>query len=154
HRDLKPENLFITKDGVVKILDFGLARQSGPKQAGARPTDLATEPIETDPGKVMGTAGYMSPEQVRGQAADARSDIFSLGIVLYEMVSGKRAFSGDSSVEVMNAILKQEPPELDEALHPALDRIVRRCLEKKPEERFEATRDLAFALESISGTSE
>jgi len=154
HRDLKPENLFLTKDGLVKILDFGLAKQSEARPAGgARPTELATQPIETDPGKVLGTVGYMSPEQVRGQLADARSDLFSLGIVLYEMVSGRRAFTGDSAVEVMSAILKQEPPDLDAALPAVLDRMIRRCLEKKPEERFQSALDLAFALESISGTS-
>jgi eukaryotic-like serine/threonine-protein kinase len=153
HRDLKPENLFLTKDGLVKILDFGLAKYSASKPTGASPTELATQPIETDPGKVLGTVGYMAPEQVRGQVADARADLFSLGVVLYEMVSGKRAFTGESGVEVMNAILKQEPPDLDAALPPALDRMIRRCLEKKPEERFESARDLAFALESISGTS-
>jgi len=154
HRDLKPENLFLTKDGVVKILDFGLAKYSVMKSAGTdQLTDFATRPIETEAGKVLGTVGYMSPEQVRGQVADARSDLFSLGVVLHEMVSRKPTFTGESGVEVMHAILKQEPTELDAALPPVLDRMIFRCLEKKPEERFESARDLAFALESISATS-
>jgi serine/threonine protein kinase len=139
---------------VAKILDFGLAKYQTAKAANAPPTGLETESLETDPGKVMGTAGYMSPEQVRGLIADARSDLFSLGLVLYEMVSGKRAFTGDSAVEVMNAILKQEPPEPEGTLPPSLDRIIRRCLEKKPDERFQSASDLAFDLESFSGSSE
>ena len=144
HRDLKPENLFVTRDGRVKILDFGLAKVV---TAGA---DENTRTLETAPGVVLGTAGYMSPEQVRGKPADHRSDIFSFGAILYEMLSDKRAFQGDSAVETMSAILKEDPPPLADV---ALDRVVRRCLEKAPEQRFQSASDLAFNLEALSGTS-
>jgi serine/threonine protein kinase/Tol biopolymer transport system component len=155
HRDLKPENLFITQDGRVKILDFGLAKLK-PQQAGAAESQAPTQKKITDPGTVMGTVGYMSPEQVRGQGADHRADIFSFGVILYEMLSGKRTFGGESAIEVMNAILKEEPPELCETnakISPALDKVVRRCLEKKPERRFQTASDLGFALEALSTSS-
>src|ERR1700731_2959042 len=147
HRDLKPENIFVTHDGRVKILDFGLAKLTSPD--GAALSDAATLAEQTEPGMVMGTVGYMSPEQVKGQAADHRSDLFSFGAILYEMLSGKRAFHGDTSVETMSAILKQDPPELTEtnrSVPPGLERVVRHCMEKNPEERFQSARDVAFSL--------
>ena len=155
HRDLKPENLFITKDDRVKILDFGLAKLREPK-TGAQDSEAATIRALTNPGVVMGTVGYMSPEQVRGQTTDYRSDIFSFGLILYEMITGRRAFQHETAAETMSAILKEEPPELSQSnpeISPAVDRIVRRCLEKKPERRFQSTSDLGFALESLFTTS-
>ena len=143
HRDLKPDNIMVTRDGRVKILDFGLAKQRRTAQDSTT-TDL------TDEGVVLGTAGYMSPEQVRGEAVDHRSDLFSFGVVLYEMLCGKRAFAGNSSVEVMNAILKEDPAELPASVPPALALIVRRCLEKEPDRRFQSAADLAFALHPSS----
>src|SRR5215472_11552191 len=156
HRDLKPDNIFITKDGRVKILDFGLAKQNLAESGLAGETPTMTGASPTSPGTVLGTVGYMSPEQVRGQAVDHRSDIFSFGAILYEMVAGKRAFKGGSKVETMNAILKEEPPELSESglpISPGIERVVRHCLEKEPGLRFQSTRDLAFDLESLSSPS-
>jgi serine/threonine protein kinase len=147
HRDLKPANVFLLADGQVKLLDFGLARVSA-QEIDATQTRAAL----TDPGMVMGTAGYMAPEQVRGQQVDGRADLFALGVVLYEMVTGHRAFARESAVESLNAILKDDPPELTTTrpdLPPALDRIVRHCLEKNPAERFQSARDVIFALDSI-----
>ncbi len=152
HRDLKPENLFVLDDGQVKILDFGLAKSDLPSPSSA--ADLETR-VVTDPGTVMGTVGYMAPEQVRGHATDARADLFALGAVLYEMLSGQRAFRRDTAAETMTAILKDDPPDLIEGradLPASLDRIVHHCLEKNPAERFQTARDIVFALETLSNS--
>ena len=155
HRDLKPENLFITTDDRVKILDFGLAKLTSDTSAVAA-SALQTVPPLTEVGQVLGTVGYMAPEQVRGLAVDPRADLFALGTILYEMVSGRRAFHRDTAPETMTAILNDHPPDLiatDRSIPPGLARIVDRCLEKSPSARFQTASDLAFALEALSDAS-
>jgi eukaryotic-like serine/threonine-protein kinase len=156
HRDIKPENLFLLNDGRVKILDFGLARQD-PLLAGEK--DLSSSPTAarpTNPGAMIGTVGYLSPEQAKGEPADHRADIFSLGAVLFEMLTGRRAFQGTSPAELLSSVLRDEPPppsESDPRIPKALDLIVLHCLEKNPDERFQSARDLAFHLDSLGSTS-
>ena len=151
HRDLKPENVFLTSDGRVKVLDFGVARRD-PVSSSQDRSRLPTMTTYTEPGTLMGTVGYMSPEQVSGQAGDARSDIFAMGCVLYEMVTGARAFSGTTGAETLAAILRDDPPELARLrsdLPPGLAGIVGHCLAKKPDQRFQSARDLSFNLKAI-----
>src|ERR1043166_1161993 len=148
HRDLKPENIFITNDDRVKILDFGLAKLVAPFDGNQPQTDVPTRKQHTDPGTILGTVGYMSPEQARGDTVDHRSDIFSLGAVLYEMVTGARPFARPSAIETLNAIIKEEPAEFSNTnVPPALHSIVRHCLEKRRDRRFQSANDVAFALE-------
>jgi serine/threonine protein kinase len=149
HRDLKPDNILLTRDHRPKILDFGLAKIQASRPA----PDDETVSVRTETGMVMGTPGYMSPEQVRGLPADHRSDIFSFGVILYELLSGRRAFQGGTSVQTMAAILTEEPPPLGPAVPADISRIVHRCLEKEPARRFQNAADLAFALQTVASSS-
>jgi serine/threonine protein kinase len=158
HRDLKPDNVFITSQDRVKILDFGLAKLTAPDAGSVADPNVTVLTPKTVPNTILGTPGYMAPEQARGQAADHRSDIFALGCILYEMLQGQRAFSGDTAADVLSAILKDAPPLLtsgvERPIAPALDAIVNRCLAKDPASRFQSASDLAFALRTVLTGSE
>ena len=143
HRDLKPANLFLTEDGRVKLLDFGIAQQVGPRSPGAVDSTVTA----SGSGVVVGTVAYMAPEQIRGERVDSRADVFALGLILYEMVAGRRPFKGSSELDLAAAILRDEPPALPD---PVLDGLVRRCLAKAPGDRFQSAQDLAYALETLS----
>jgi len=153
HRDLKPENVFITRDELVKILDFGLAKLKPHQLDGSLAPNAKSQGPSTASGLIFGTVGYMSPEQVRGEEVDHRSDVFAFGAILYEMLTGRRAFNGESAVEVMNAILKEDPSEIadDCDLPPPLVHVVNRCLEKDASDRFQSIKDAGFCLAELSG---
>jgi serine/threonine protein kinase len=159
HRDLKPENLFVLRDGRVKILDFGVAKLMASTQGSGSDAafeDTVTPEPGTQTGSVLGTAAYMAPEQIRGRAIDHRADIFSFGVILFELLTGTRPFKGDSRIEVAHSILKEEPEELPPVKDapPLLATLIRRCLEKNPEERFQSARDVAFDLQMLTGFSQ
>jgi serine/threonine protein kinase len=152
HRDLKPENVFLARDGRVKVLDFGLAKLREPLASGEVDRESPTATKGTSPGVLLGTIGYMSPEQVKGEPPDARTDVFALGTVLYEMVSGRKAFGGTTAAEVLASILRDEPPALQSrvpAVPASLETVVRRCLGKRAGERFSSAREVAAALEGF-----